>query len=31
VDGFFQGRWHGVSIPQFRPPKCEQLRLRTKK
>jgi hypothetical protein len=25
MDGFFQGRWHGVSIPQFRSPKCEQL------
>jgi len=25
MDGFFQGRWHGVSIPQFHPPKCEQL------
>jgi hypothetical protein len=26
VDGFFQGCWHGVSIPHFLPPKREQLR-----
>jgi hypothetical protein len=26
MDGFFQGRWHGVSLPQVYPPKCEQLR-----
>jgi hypothetical protein len=26
LDGFFKGWWHGVSIPQFHPPKCEQLR-----
>lgn len=25
ADGFFQCRWHGVCIPQYRPPKGEQL------